>query len=80
MSLIRTYGVAGAIRTLGNMRRIQRRLLPQINALDLLAHPPRVAVPVHNVFGEKDALPRVRLSTCRHDPESTLRLNSRASC
>jgi pimeloyl-ACP methyl ester carboxylesterase len=56
LSVLRTYGPAGAIRTLRNMTRIQRRMVPQINALDLFASPPRVAVPVHYVFGENDAL------------------------
>jgi pimeloyl-ACP methyl ester carboxylesterase len=56
LSVLRTYGPAGAIRTLRNMIRIQRRMMPQINALDLFASPPRVAVPVHYVFGENDAL------------------------
>lgn len=55
-SLFRTYGVGGAMRTLRNMNRVQRRMLPQIASLDLLANPPRVAVPVHYVFGEQDAL------------------------
>ncbi len=30
--------------------------MPQVNSLDLLASPPRVAVPVHYVYGERDAL------------------------
>jgi pimeloyl-ACP methyl ester carboxylesterase len=56
LSLVRTYGVVGAIRTLRNLNRILRELMPPVNALDLFANPPRVAVPVHYVFGEKDAL------------------------
>ena len=56
LSVLRTYGPAGAIRTLRNMRHIQRELMPPINALDLFASPPRVAVPVHYVFGANDAL------------------------
>jgi pimeloyl-ACP methyl ester carboxylesterase len=56
LSLVRTYGIAGAIRTLRNMNRIMRRMMPPINSLDLFANPPRVRVPVHYVFGEKDAL------------------------
>ena len=56
LSVFRTYGPAGAIRTLRNMTRLQRGMMPQINALDLFASPPRVAVPVHYVFGENDAL------------------------
>jgi hypothetical protein len=34
----------------------QRQLMPQINALDLFASPPRRVVPVHYVFGGNDAL------------------------
>lgn len=56
LSVVRTYGLAGGIRTLRNMNRIQRGLMPQINALDLFANPPRLEVPVHYVFGERDAL------------------------
>jgi pimeloyl-ACP methyl ester carboxylesterase len=56
LSVLGTYGPAGAIRTLRNMSRIQRELMPPINALDLFASPPRVAVPVHYVFGTNDAL------------------------
>jgi pimeloyl-ACP methyl ester carboxylesterase len=54
--LFRTYGAAGAIRTLRNMNVIQRRMLPELASLDLFANPPRVAVPVHYVFGGQDAL------------------------
>ena len=56
LSVLRTYGPVGAIRTLRNMTHIQRRTMPQLNALDLFASPPRVAVPVHYVFGGNDAL------------------------
>ena len=55
-SLLRTYGLAGTVRALRNMPLIQSQMLAQINALDLLVNPPRVAVPVRYVFGEKDAL------------------------
>ncbi len=55
-SLVRTYGLVGAVRTLRNMGSVQRQMLPQVNSLDLLAAPPRVTVPVHFVFGDKDAL------------------------
>ena len=54
--MIRTYGVVGGMRALRNMNAIQRKLLPEIAALDYFAHPPRVTVPVHYVFGEDDAL------------------------
>jgi pimeloyl-ACP methyl ester carboxylesterase len=56
LSVLRTYGVAGAIRTMRNMDRIQRAMMPQINSLNLLASPPRLAMPVHYVFGGRDAL------------------------
>jgi len=61
--LIRTYGVAGGVRALRNMNTVQSSLLPDIAALDLLAHPPRVTVPVHYVFGEQDALTSVSAVT-----------------
>ena len=54
--LVRTYGVVGGMRALRNMNTVLRKLLPEIAALDLLTHPPRVTVPVHYVFGEQDAL------------------------
>jgi pimeloyl-ACP methyl ester carboxylesterase len=56
VAMIRTYGVVGAVRALRNMNVVQRMLLPEIASLDLLAHPPRVTIPVHYVFGERDAL------------------------
>jgi pimeloyl-ACP methyl ester carboxylesterase len=61
--LIRTYGVVGGMRALRNMNAIQRELLPEIAALDYFAHPPRVTVPVHHVFGEQDALTLVSAAT-----------------
>jgi pimeloyl-ACP methyl ester carboxylesterase len=54
--LVRTYGAAGTMRTLRNMNRIQRAMLAQLASLDLLANPPKVPVPVHYVFGQRDAL------------------------
>jgi pimeloyl-ACP methyl ester carboxylesterase len=56
LSLLRTYGPLGAIRALRNINRVQRAMIPEINALDLFASPPRVGVPVHYVFGQNDAL------------------------
>ena len=38
------------------MNIIQRRMLADVATLDLLRHPPQLAVPVHFVFGEQDAL------------------------
>lgn len=55
-SLVGTYGVVGAARALRNLNLIQRRLLPELAALDLFANPPYVTIPVHYVFGGQDAL------------------------
>jgi pimeloyl-ACP methyl ester carboxylesterase len=51
-----TYGVMGTVRALRNVNLVQRRLLPEIASLDLFKKPPRVAIPVHFVFGEQDVL------------------------
>ena len=56
VAMVRTYGVFGTIRALRNMNIVQRMMLPDVATLDLLAHPPRLTVPVHFVFGEQDAL------------------------
>lgn len=63
LGLIRTYGVGGGVRALRNMNIVLRKLLPEIAALDLLVRPPRVMVPVHYVFGERDALTSVSMLT-----------------
>lgn len=55
-AMIRTYGVLGTIRALRNLNVVLRQLLPEVASLDLFARPPRVTVPVHYVFGERDAL------------------------
>jgi pimeloyl-ACP methyl ester carboxylesterase len=55
-SMIRTYGAVGAAKALRNMTLIQRTMLPELVSLDLFANPPRLATPVHYVFGEQDAL------------------------
>jgi pimeloyl-ACP methyl ester carboxylesterase len=55
-NMIRSYGFIGTAKALRNMSLIQRELLPQLVALDLLANPPHPAVPVHYVFGEQDPL------------------------
>lgn len=54
--MIRTYGLVGTAKALRNMNLIQRQLLPELVSLNLLADPPRLAVPVHYVFGELDPL------------------------
>jgi pimeloyl-ACP methyl ester carboxylesterase len=61
--MIAAYGAVGAVRALRNMNILQRTLLPDIVALDLLAHPPRVMIPVHYVFGEQDALTTASMAT-----------------
>jgi pimeloyl-ACP methyl ester carboxylesterase len=55
-SMIRTYGVIGAIKALRNLNLIQKKLLPELVTLDLFAKPPRLAVPVHYIFGVQDPL------------------------
>jgi len=74
-AMIRTYGIFGAAKALRNMNLIQRKLLPELVSLDLFANPPRLAVPVHYVFGEQDALtPRAiveRLPEAIEAPAST---------
>ncbi|HTE47041.1 MAG TPA: alpha/beta hydrolase [Gemmatimonadaceae bacterium] len=54
--MLGTYGVVGTAKAVGNMNAIQNALLPQMVSLDLFADPPRLAVPVHYVFGEQDPL------------------------
>jgi pimeloyl-ACP methyl ester carboxylesterase len=56
VDMIRAYGVAGAVKSLRNLNLVLRRILPEIVSLDLFADPPRITVPVHYVFGERDAL------------------------
>jgi pimeloyl-ACP methyl ester carboxylesterase len=54
--LIRAYGIIGAARSLRNVNLVQSRILPQIVSLDLFADRPHVTVPVHYLFGGRDAL------------------------
>jgi len=56
VGMIRAYGPLGTMRALRNMNRVQRRVLPELVSLDLLANPPRITIPVHYVFGERDML------------------------
>jgi pimeloyl-ACP methyl ester carboxylesterase len=56
IGMVRAYGVFGTVTTLRNMTLVQRRLLPEIVSVNLFDQPSRVAVPVHCVFGEQDAL------------------------
>ena len=73
---IRAYGVAGALKSLRNMNLVQSRLLSQVVSLDVFANPPRVSVPVHYVFGERDAVTPAsvpdRLPAAIAAPESTV--------
>jgi pimeloyl-ACP methyl ester carboxylesterase len=54
--LVGTYGLVGTVKALRNMNLIQNTLLPQLVSLNLFADPPRLAIPVHYVFGELDPL------------------------
>jgi pimeloyl-ACP methyl ester carboxylesterase len=56
VGMIDAYGIVGTVTALRNMNLVLRRLLPDIVSLDLFANPPRIAIPVHYVFGEQDAL------------------------
>jgi pimeloyl-ACP methyl ester carboxylesterase len=56
VSSIRAYGLVGTFRSLRNMNLIQAAILPELARLDLLADPPRVAMPVHFVLGGHDPL------------------------
>jgi len=55
-AMVRCYGIIGTVNALRNVNIIQRRMLADVAPLDLLARPPQIAVPVHFVFGEQDAL------------------------
>lgn len=56
LSLIAAYGILGTARALRNMNLVQSKLLPQLVSLNLFSNPPRLAVPVHYLFGEQDPL------------------------
>jgi pimeloyl-ACP methyl ester carboxylesterase len=55
-SMLRTYGVVGTVKALRNMTLILRTMLRELVPLDLFANPPRLAMSVHYLFGEQDAL------------------------
>jgi len=63
VGMLMTYGVIGTAKALRNLTVVQRTLLPELASLDLLANTPRVAIPVHYVFGDKDALTPAALIT-----------------
>jgi proline iminopeptidase len=54
--MIRTYGFVGTAKALRNLNLIQSKLLAELVPLDLFANPPRLAVPVHFLFGGQDPL------------------------
>jgi len=76
--MIRAYGFLGTARALRNMSLIQRQLLPELVSLDLFADPPRLAMPVHYVFGAQDPLTPAsivrQLPTTVAAPRSTVNL------
>jgi len=61
--MLRTYGPLGTVRALRNMSAIQDATLPEMARLDLFADPPRLAVPVHYVFGEQDPIVSAELAS-----------------
>ena len=63
VGMLMTYGVIGTAKALRNLTVVQRTLLPELASLDLLANTPRVRIPVHYVFGDKDALTPAALIT-----------------
>jgi pimeloyl-ACP methyl ester carboxylesterase len=63
ISMVRVYGVLGTVRALRNMNIVQARMLADVAELDLLTDPPQLAVPVHFVFGEQDALTAAFMSS-----------------
>jgi pimeloyl-ACP methyl ester carboxylesterase len=61
--MIGTYGLIGAAKALRNMNSIQGALLPPLASLNLFADPPRLAVPIHYIFGEQDPLVPAAIAT-----------------
>ena len=76
LGMIRAYGFVGMAKALRNLNLIQSRLLPELVSLDLFADPPRLAIPVHYIFGEQDPLipPAIvqRLPAAIGAPKSTV--------
>jgi pimeloyl-ACP methyl ester carboxylesterase len=81
-SMIGTYGIVGTVKALRNLNLVQRTLLPELASLNLFDDPPRLAIPVHYLFGERDALTPVavvnELPAAIAAPASTVRLLPRA--
>jgi pimeloyl-ACP methyl ester carboxylesterase len=53
---LKIYGFFGLLRALGNMGRVQNKLLPELAALNLFNQPLHLQVPVHFIFGQEDPL------------------------
>jgi pimeloyl-ACP methyl ester carboxylesterase len=81
-SLISTYGLLETVRALRNMNLVQNILLPQLVSLNLFSNPPRLAVPVHYIFGEQDPLipPDIakELPVAISTPQATVKLANNA--
>ena len=54
--MLRVYGPVGMVKAVRNMSTIQEATLAEMASLDLFADPPRLAVPIHYVFGEQDPI------------------------
>ncbi len=54
-SLLQGYGLGGAFRAIGNLGRVQNRLLPPIDDINLMGDLDTLQAPVHFVLGEHDA-------------------------
>ncbi len=54
LSLLRTYGLGGALRAIGNLSRVADRLIPPTNDINLIGKLDWLKVPVHFVFGDHD--------------------------
>lgn len=54
LDLLKTYGLVGTLRSLRNMSRVRRRMLPELVGLDVLPDLPRIACPVHYVVSPRD--------------------------
>jgi len=80
-SLVRTYGVLGAVKTVRNINAIQRRMLPELATLNLFSQWPERTVPIHHAFGESDPLVPASLvqkvaGTCVRDDSVTVLPNA----
>ena len=60
--MIRAYGPVGMVKAVRNMSTVQQATLAEMASLDLFADPPRLAIPVHYVFGEQDPIVSAELA------------------